>query len=643
MEIKEIGELPIDSRIVIQSAQATIRNVVDAAVELITNSDDSYRRLEDKGIDASGEIKISVSREKGGKCRHFGVKDSAEGMTREELQKAIRFGGETSGFQKGRTVRGMFGRGLKEAIISLGEGEIYTIKDNTLTAARIWCDEDNRKAKYGLSEEVHNPPVDQRRGIEEGNGTLVSINIKNEKIRIPEYDKFKRQISDHYALREITSSDKRKLGLLFMRWDKVLDYTKGKEKNLDRGFKQADIKFEFPQGEKIYESELTLPDYGDLVKIKIFESPVQLDSPRLNPFAKAGILIKSGASVLDNCLFKYENDPAALYFWGEASCDGIVERIRRGEVGIIDFNRAGIEWRHEYCQVIQAMIEKILEPLIQEKRKELEKKGEKKEVAEPTKKMIRKLCSTLNELANKELEEWEPPVGPDGKIQELTILPRYANIEADKPRLFSIYAPAELVRLAGSKVEIESDNINISLLSPHVSLDRKHPEYSDLYYGVFKVVGRVINEEANIRCKLGEQKAIAHVKVGEQERKKKGKPRGRTTGFISNILPDDITDPIQRVEYIKDTGEIKIKIKFPGISRYLRSGLEGVETEQGKVFLAELVGEAFCRQLAIMKQERGETPPFPGAAIDFFNSMVNGLQKKYLDRIHEIVTSWKFE
>jgi len=627
MEFKEVYELPIDSRIVKQSAQATIRNLVDAAVELITNCDDSYRRPEEQGFKTSGRIDLAVSRQKGGRCEIFLVRDYAEGMTREELQKAVRFGGETSGFEKGRTVRGLFGRGLKEAIISLGEGEIYTIKNNTLNPAKIWWDENEKKAKYGLGEEVLSPSIEQRHGIgiKEGNGTVLQVNVKNEKMRIPEYNKFKQQISDHYALRAITSSDKREVFLTFGDIKRALLISPTK----------ANVKFEAPQGEEVCETKANLPSYGDAIEIKIFRSPVPLDSPRLNPFAKAGILIKSGASILDNSLFKYENEPAALYFWGEAYCDGIAEKIKKGETGIIDLNRAGIEWRHEYCQAIQATIENILDPLIQEKRKELERKEEKKEVAEPTKKMLRKLCNVLNELANKEFEEWESPAEEPlpPRIKELTILPRFANIELDKPRPFSIYAPPELVRVAGNKVMLDSDNINISLLSSHVSLDKKHPKDPNLYYGIFKVVGRVNNEEATIRGKLVEQETVAHVKVAKPKPRPSVKPRG----FISGILPDEVADPIQRVEYVKDTGEIKIKIRFPGVARYLRSGLEGGETEQGKVFLAELVGEAFCRQLAVIKLERGETSPFPGAEIDFFNSTVNNLQKKYLDRIHEAV------
>src|SRR4030042_3477544 len=213
MEFREIHDLPIDSRIVKQSAQATIRNLVDAAVELITNCDDSYRRLEEQGFGTSGRIELAVSRQKGGRCETLLIRDHAEGMTSERLRKAVRFGGETSGFEKGRTVRGLFGRGLKEAIISLGEGEIHTVKDNVLNTAKIWWDENERKAKVGYGEEIRGPSADQRHGIEEGNGTSVIISVKNEKMRIPEYNRFKRQISDHYALRDITFSENREVFL----------------------------------------------------------------------------------------------------------------------------------------------------------------------------------------------------------------------------------------------------------------------------------------------------------------------------------------------------------------------------------------------------------------------------------------------
>ena len=112
-------DLPINPKIISQLSRATIKNIVDGIVELVTNSDDSYKRLEEKRVKTSGKIEIYVNRKKGGICENLKIKDYAEGMTKEELEKAIEFGGETSGFLEGRSVRGLFGRGLKETIVSL--------------------------------------------------------------------------------------------------------------------------------------------------------------------------------------------------------------------------------------------------------------------------------------------------------------------------------------------------------------------------------------------------------------------------------------------------------------------------------------------------------------------------------------------
>lgn len=635
MEFREERELPINPRFAKQSADATIKNLIDAAVELITNCDDSYRRLEDEGVEATGKIELFVNRQKGGMCKEFWVTDHAEGMSREKLEKAVEFAGETSGFETKRTVRGLFGRGLKEAIIALGEGEIYTIKDKTLNAAKIWWDEKARKPKWCPSEEVPNISTELRRsvGIEHGNGTLVRIKVNNPKIKVAECDKLKEQIANHYALRGIAFSDKRSIILAF----------EGFEKHAHIKRSNISILFEPPNGKLVCDEEVKLPEYGDSIRLKIFESPQLLESPYSSPFAKAGILIKMGASILDNRLFKYDNDPPALYFFGEAYCEGMAEKIRQGETGIIDLNRGGIEWHHEYCQAIENTIEKMLTPLVEEKREQLEKTEEKKEVAEPTKKMLRKLCNLLSELAEKEFEEWQtPPIEPTERIEELTIFPRYAYIEIDKPRPFGVYAPIELVRITGNKVALRSDNTNIQLLSQHVGLDQRSEGHPDLYYGVFRVVGRVNEEEANIYCELNGQEAVAHVKVHALG--KKPPPREpRKGGFIRGITPDTTPNPIQRVEYREDMAEIKVYIKFPVVSKYLDEGLKGAETEQGRVILAELVGEAFCKALAMKKLGSAIAPIMPGRDIDSFNSAVNDLQKKYLHKIHEVVAGLKFK
>jgi len=614
-------DLPINPRIVEQLAKTTVKTLVDGIVELVTNCDDSYRRLEGEGEVPSGEIEIYVDRRKGGICENLKVKDYAEGMTKEELQKAIVVASETSGFEKGKSVRGLFGRGLKETIIALGEGEIKIIKNGKECKTKLWFDKKIKKPQY--DDELLNDVRD----ISEKDGTEININITNEKIKIPEYEKFKNQISSHYALRDINSSKHREITLIFDDLKRKARYT-------------VPISFSYPEGKKVKEEDVRLPGHGDKVKILIYESLKPLDSPRYNPFGLAGILIKTKGAILDNQLFKFENEPAALYFFGEAICEGLEERLRRGETEIMDPNRVGLEWRHEYCQALSGAIEKVLGPLVLEKREVLEKKPQK-EVKGTTRKLLEKLRSELNKLANEELEETIEIPEPEPNITNLIIKPEIANIQTDKPRAFSVYAPDNLVKDEGQVVHIKSDTIDIQPLASTVNLEKysKYPE--KIWYRYFKVVGKSEGAEGNIIVKLGTETAQAKVKVAPPGKREKGEITGRKRGFISDILPDELDSPPQRVVYRE--GIIRIYIKFPSVVKFIKSGLEGVETAEGKILLAELVGDAFCKALARQGIETGKFHKVPGAEIDSFDTAVNDLQKKYLYLIQEIIFAWKFK
>ena len=627
MEFKGSLDLPINPRIIQQMAMGTIRSVVDAVVELVTNSDDSYRKLEEGG-EIKGEIHIFVYRLKGGRCKELRVWDFAQGMTRDGLEKALEFAGETSGFEEGRSVRGLFGRGLKEAIISLGQAEIYTIRGEKLSATRIWWDPHRRKAQYSPIEEMTPTDADRKEiGIESGSGTLVKIKVTNEKISVADYKTLKPQIQNHYALRDINSSPHREIRLHF--------------ESYKRTYYESPIRYEYPPAELVLEKQFGLPGYGDTIDVTIYESDKAFRSPRNNPFAQAGLLIKTEGAILDNQLFCYENEPAGFYFYGEVLWEGLADRIRGGDWGIIDPNRAGLEWRHELCTTLQSTVEKALEPFVHRKKKDLEK-GPAKEMAASTKKMLRRLCNLLNRLANSELEELDVPIEPSD-IYDLIIKPEVANLQIDKPRTLSIYAPEDLVdSVETARVHVESDNPNVQILTRQVGLTQ-HPRYSNLYYAPFGVVGRVLGEEACLHARLAENEALALVKVGPQKKKRKGKrPSARKGGFIRDIVPDEEDNPLQRVVYERDTGLIKIYVNFPVVAKYIGPGLDGAETASGRTMLAELVGEAFCRAVAWQRIISGNPTPIRDREIDTFNSVVNELQQKHLHRIHDIIMRWKF-
>ena len=636
-------EIPISkpSRIIKQQAEATIQSLIDAVVELVTNCSDSYSRLKNTGKCLSGKIEIYASREKGGRCREFKIRDYAEGMSKRGLEKAVAYGEESSGFIEGKSVRGLLGRGLKESILGLGEGEIYTKKNKEINRVKIWWDDKERRALYEFLDSFDKRDSDVVKFINsKEDGTFIKIIVKNEKIRIPEGDKLGLQIADHYALRDINSSENREITLTFE------DFGRCRTKT------STLIKFVPPEGELIVDKSFQLPGYKDLIQLKIWESPKSLFFQHYNPCSRAGILIKTKSAILDNSLFKYGNDPAGLYFKGEIYCEGIADRLMKAakegkESEIIDLTRKGLNWRSNYCAAIQKNIEKYLSPLIQRKKKALES-GEKRTISRSAKEMFKSLCKLLDKLAKEEFKDWGGPQDPRKlNIDSLVIIPSKANIEINKPRTLSIYAPKKLIETAGTKTVLMSGSSDIRIVFPgtkrlttYLELNLKpHPKDSTIYYNFFKVRGRELDKEAYISCKLGNQEARVLVVI-----KKPTKRRERKGGFISDIIPSEISNPIQRVEYEKESGLIKVYVKFPGVTRYFPLGFKGIEQkEESKAILAELIGEAFCKVLARRKLETGGMSIASEGQIDAFNSEVNDFQKKYLDKIHEIILNWRFK
>jgi len=185
------GDIEVDPRVVKEQAQQTVRSLLDAVVELVTNSDDSYRRMDLAG----GKIKIKVRRLKGGKWSLLQIEDYAQGMTIETLIEALKYGTKSSGFSTGSSVRGLWGRGMKETIISFGSGEIRTYKDGREIGVKVWWDSVKRNARWEIIENNNSTA---------NNGTVVLV-FPEEGAggKCNEFESLYNYLCNHYALRGI--------------------------------------------------------------------------------------------------------------------------------------------------------------------------------------------------------------------------------------------------------------------------------------------------------------------------------------------------------------------------------------------------------------------------------------------------------
>src|SRR6185437_11979825 len=130
-----MGPIAAPRRIKMKANRRALKMLADQAIghdllkgflELITNSDESYARLEAKDASTNGKIEIEVDRRPRKNQTVIRVIDFAEGMDEEQLEKCVgNYGEDTSG-QMGR---GIFGMGLKDTINAFGEGTITSLKD----------------------------------------------------------------------------------------------------------------------------------------------------------------------------------------------------------------------------------------------------------------------------------------------------------------------------------------------------------------------------------------------------------------------------------------------------------------------------------------------------------------------------------
>ena len=109
-----ITAVPVDQR-VIDIDSRRFASVEKALIELITNCDDSYARLEKTGSQVTGHIRIKYQRHQAGAL--LVVTDQAEGMSFAKVCSILAYGGAHSPLARGEGGgRGYFGRDLKQAI-----------------------------------------------------------------------------------------------------------------------------------------------------------------------------------------------------------------------------------------------------------------------------------------------------------------------------------------------------------------------------------------------------------------------------------------------------------------------------------------------------------------------------------------------
>ena len=440
-------EITADRRIIARSVRAgTQGDVIRALLELIINSDDSYRRLEGNRIPHEGLIEVLYEKEN--RCGHFSVRDAAEGMSHDEVRAAFeKYGAATSGFKDGKSVTGFFGTGAKNALAGMTDGRIYTFKNNALCELRIFLRDDC------LQGELEDPQATTERlrschGIA-SEGTLADFRADPGKgQKVPRFDTVFENLANHWRLRKIMTSPRRKVLLV--------DVAEKKRRLL---------RFPMPRGEERINQQFTVPceDYGEFpLRLSILRAESEL-SQEGDDRPGGLLIIDEKEAVLDMSLFKYDREPLAARLFGEVTFGRFRELLAREEPAL-DEKREGLNRSHPVCKAVIAEIEKRIQSLVQEESRR--QKEARSRIDDEERKRYRHAFKILNEIAEAEAEEvhnlgQDPSAKPEPPPDGFCLYPDSAHVTVGKRYNFEVridtekFHPGTLVKATSSTPKLQ--------------------------------------------------------------------------------------------------------------------------------------------------------------------------------------------
>lgn len=374
--------------------------------ELVTNSDDSYKRLEKNNIQHDGLILIKLEKDNRAKGYVLSVTDHAEGMSSERLGKVfgVYAGDNADGTESG--ARGIFGQGasdvLQSAAASEKKSEIVSIKDNIVSKLKYSIDEDKDGDIDVKTIPLRGSQLRQWRNnlnIPE-NGTKLSFGI-------PSTVKFTKRTVEHLAdsiekcpsLRYLLNQEDRKVIYSFEGNEQLLSSRKYqfKEKNL---IKKCSFNMVFE--EKTYNCELSL--YKNENKKEDGTDIIVRDQ---------------NYTVFDNTMFDFKNTLGAQNLSGELVIPNLYdlckEHLNReiNKDAIVFDNRTGFDIRNPFYKTLNSAIYPLLDEIIKKQVDNSQSTNltNNKRINDALKKLNKYLKNELKESINAPgSEHKEPPV-----------------------------------------------------------------------------------------------------------------------------------------------------------------------------------------------------------------------------------------
>jgi len=515
MKVKERGRVIYTGRAFSQDAEEAMGGRIEKAlVELITNADDSYARLEEaERLFGKGRILVEVEHRRKRSWK-IAVRDRAEGMTGKEMKAGLAvLGGRTSGFGRGQNVRGLLGRGGKD-VAAFGTVIWESIKDGRYYGFRLY-----RNGDWELLESKRASPDIRERLKIPANGVVVTLEV-DEAFPSPRHSTLAEIFPRYYSLRDIMSDSKRRVLLV----------------NLNQPGHQGDpLRYRYPAGTLEVDEEFPVPGYpGGIARLRIWSHAERFDEDRSSPYREGGILVKSRRAIHEITLFEFESDPYAAWFFGKLECphiDTLIEEYddyySRGEshtainpVRIITRRREGLAPEHPFTKALYGAAGEFLQTLVQ-KKKEEDLERHRRIENKRTRARLDKLARVASRFMAERVKEFEEEVDLSAVLSggllrpDLVIIPGGCKIPVGEAKTFSVRAKAGRGEQSEVKVSLCPGSTGARLVTTTVLLE-EDPDIGNALRGSFKVQGITVGGRATLKATWDGFEAHAYAEVVEK-------------------------------------------------------------------------------------------------------------------------------
>jgi hypothetical protein len=380
------------------------KDLVAFISEILTNADDSYRRLENSGKiskESIKEILIEIVEDRRSKGDFVvSITDNAEGMSEDDLRtKFERYGADKA--EGDLLTRGLFGQGASDVLFNAAAENrtamIESIKDGKFTRAKFNYDKsssDLKEVKFVPDNKIGNQLTNIRKsiGIPE-NGTRVSFGIPkrvkyNPKTIIDE-------IQSYPYFKFLLNSKNRKITFV--------QETSLFPQSLSSSYFQL--------------TDTTLFEKGFKFKYKTFELSCHLKLWALDKkkYKHDIMVIDQNQVVYDNHFFGFDTQPKAKNLGGFLIINDFYKVLRaelnsEDPIAIITDNRKGFDTTQEFYQILKENVVKIINAKLPDIGEDLE------EIDLSSNKRVSEILKKLNSIFIQKMPEEIPYSGKEKGI-----------------------------------------------------------------------------------------------------------------------------------------------------------------------------------------------------------------------------------